>query len=218
VKPQRIFLLRHGQSIGNIDRSIYERVPDYAVPLTPEGKEQARQAGIKLKSIINDETVQFYVSPYYRTRETFKEVKANFAPDRFSFQEDPRLREQEWTTHLREKGETLKIEKERDRIGTFYYRFPHGEAISDCYLRAASFLDTLFRDFEKEDFAQNVVIVGHGMQNRVLLMKFFHLTVEEFELLRNPKNGSFYLLKLQPNGKYKLSRKPERYKKSYRKF
>ena len=42
--PARIFMIRHGQSAANADTSIYNRVPDYRIPLTELGVEQARAA------------------------------------------------------------------------------------------------------------------------------------------------------------------------------
>ena len=34
-------MIRHGQSAANADTSIYNRVPDYRIPLTELGVEQA---------------------------------------------------------------------------------------------------------------------------------------------------------------------------------
>jgi broad specificity phosphatase PhoE len=42
---------------------------DNRIPLTEKGKEQAREAGAKLASLVGDETVTFYVSPFLRTRQ-----------------------------------------------------------------------------------------------------------------------------------------------------
>ncbi len=45
MKPNRIILIRHGESEGNINRSIYAERPDYSLELSEKGKEQAREAG-----------------------------------------------------------------------------------------------------------------------------------------------------------------------------
>ncbi|XTR51916.1 phosphoglycerate mutase family protein [Pseudarthrobacter sp. So.54] len=42
--PGKIIMIRHGQSAANADTSIYNRVPDYRIPLTELGIEQARAA------------------------------------------------------------------------------------------------------------------------------------------------------------------------------
>ena len=52
MKPNRIILVRHGESEGNADKHQYRTIPDYALMLTPRGIEQARQAGKEIKGII----------------------------------------------------------------------------------------------------------------------------------------------------------------------
>ena len=37
MKPQRIILIRHGESEGNINKEIYTQKPDYALYLTNKG-------------------------------------------------------------------------------------------------------------------------------------------------------------------------------------
>jgi broad specificity phosphatase PhoE len=214
MKPRSIILLRHGQSEGNVDKTIYTRKPDYALNLTELGKKQAVEAGRSLSKLLKMETCALYVSPFYRARQTADEIE-DFLNVSFR-REFCTLREQEWSTCLRLTDNTKAVEEERDRIGPFYYRFENGESVADVYLRVGDFLSSLFRDFQKREFPEHCIIVGHGMTNRVLLMKFFHLTVEEFELLRNPKNCDYYLLERQENGKYKLSTEPEKYERSYR--
>jgi broad specificity phosphatase PhoE len=71
-------VLRHGESEGNIDKTLFERLPDYEHSLTPKGRAQAREAGRKLAAMIGDESVYFQVSPYRRTRETLKEILRSF--------------------------------------------------------------------------------------------------------------------------------------------
>ena len=44
-----IFLIRHGQSISNFHGNYEKRVPDHLVPLTEDGKSQAREMGEWLK-------------------------------------------------------------------------------------------------------------------------------------------------------------------------
>ncbi|KAI5285159.1 hypothetical protein KEM52_002578, partial [Ascosphaera acerosa] len=70
-KPRMIILIRHGHSEGNKNRAIHQTVPDHRVKLTPEGWRQARDAGRKLRALLRpDDTLQFFTSPYRRTRET----------------------------------------------------------------------------------------------------------------------------------------------------
>ena len=100
MKPKRIILVRHGLSEGNADERLHETIPDYALNLTPEGIEQAKQAGQKIKNIIGEETLQVYLSPYYRTRQTFQYIQESIKENIVKAFEDPRFREQDWG-HLR---------------------------------------------------------------------------------------------------------------------
>jgi hypothetical protein len=40
-RPRRIILLRHGQSMGNVDESAYVNTADWRIPLTDLGRKQA---------------------------------------------------------------------------------------------------------------------------------------------------------------------------------
>jgi broad specificity phosphatase PhoE len=203
MKPKRIILIRHGESEGNCDRNIYSQKPDYALLLTEKGKQQATQAGIKLQETVADESMQFYVSPLFRTQQTFQQIAKNFSREQYNWKEEPRLREQEWG-HLRSLEQCLSVDKERDAYGSFYFRIPDGESAADVYDRVSDFFHTLFRDFEKTDFPPNAVMVTHGMTMRLFLMRWFHYTVTEFEELSNPSNCDIVVMELQENGKYKL--------------
>lgn len=203
MKPRRILLIRHGESEGNVEKSVYGRKPDYALRLTDRGRAQAREAGTRLRALVGDEPVMAYVSPLFRTRETFKGILEAFPEGQVRHREDPRLREQEWG-HLRSLEECERVDAERDAYGTFYFRIPDGESAADVYDRVSDFLDTFHRDIQKPEFPPNALLVTHGMTIRLFLMRWFHYTVEDFETLKNPPNCAVVELELQPDGKYLL--------------
>lgn len=209
MKPKRIILVRHGESIGNVDRSIYATIPDYKLTLTEHGEKQALDCGVKLSKIITGQTCFFYVSPLWRTRKTFQLIAKAFDEKLIKHIEEPRIREQEWG-HLKGEEESRKIDAERDQYGVFYYRIPDGESAADVYDRVSDFFGTLHRDFKKKHFPDNCVIITHGMTIRLFLMKWFHWTVEEFEQLKNPSNCSMFILEQNEQGKYKLITEPEK--------
>jgi len=194
MKPYNIFLVRHGESVGNVDKNIYETTPDWKVPLTEKGITQAQAAAEKLYSDLHGISVAFYISPWLRAQQTSKIIRDTLEDKKViisKYHEDPRLREQGWGNYGNI-SELREIDKERDSYGTFFYRIKNGESGADVFDRISSFFGTLHRDFEKRDFPNNVIIVSHGIAIRVFLMRWFHWTVEEFELLRNPKNGQIY--------------------------
>src|SRR5689334_25432126 len=62
------------ESEANLDKTIYERIPDHAVPLTPHGHEQAAKAGKDLRELFENEPVRVYVSPYRRALEALESL------------------------------------------------------------------------------------------------------------------------------------------------
>jgi hypothetical protein len=95
MRPRLIILVRHGQSEANVDISIHRTVPDHKIKLTQLGVEQAIKAGSRLNELLKPEdTVQFYVSPYLRTRQTFEYMSKALDKGRWRYYEEPRLREQ----------------------------------------------------------------------------------------------------------------------------
>lgn len=233
IMPSKLILMRHGQSMGNIDEKLYSTTPDNAMPLTKLGFEQAREAGHLLrKQILKDHRkVHFIVSPYVRAVETFHGIASAWCdPSEFdhlldreqrvkawyqrlmelglTWHEDPRIREQDFGNYQ----DPVKIKlakKDRFRFGTFYYRFPHGESASDVFDRISTFLDSLWRSFDMNT-SDCYVIVTHGIAVRVLLARYFRYTVDQFHLLANPRNCEMILLnhngkgKLQLGGRYEM--------------
>lgn len=101
-RPRRIILVRHGESEGNVDESVYTRVPDPRIGLTARGWQDAEACGVRIRDIVSgdgadDWKVYFYVSPYRRTLETLRGIGLAFKPSRIAgVREEPRLREQDF--------------------------------------------------------------------------------------------------------------------------
>jgi broad specificity phosphatase PhoE len=205
AKPRRIVLIRHAESAANADLNILTNTPDHLIPLTDDGQRQTRQAGMDLLTLFGNETVHAYMSPYRRTRDTFEGIKLG-AENRLKFRrayEDPRIREQDFG-HFKAAEAYRLIDSERVSYGTFFYRIPDGESGADVYDRISSFLETLWRDFAKEHYPQNALIISHGLTIRLFLMRWFHWSVEQFEKLRNPHNCEHFVMTLDANGRYTL--------------
>ena len=123
MKSKRIILIRHGQSLGNVNKEIYKTRPDYSLPLTDEGQSQAHDAGQALAKLCKNETVKFYYSPFWRTRQTYQIIDQYFDNTKVGKPyEDPRIREQEWG-HKRGVEYNENLENERDAYGHFYWLF-----------------------------------------------------------------------------------------------
>jgi hypothetical protein len=109
IMPNKVVLLRHGQSLGNIDETIYSRTPDNAIPLTKLGWEQAHAAGRRLKYTVLPQNcnIHFIVSPYVRTVETFHGILSAWCdPKSLDHITDRQERIKAWYSRLLDMGIT----------------------------------------------------------------------------------------------------------------
>lgn len=220
--PKFIYLVRHGQSQANVNHDLLKTVPDWKVALTEQGRQQAADAGRFIRDDIIKEfpkglylpAMAAYCSPYKRTQETLHHISERVndprcnAPSKqyingWSIKYDPRIREQDWGNYKDAEG-AKKIEDERDKFGTFFYRIPDGESGADVYDRLSSFMDTLWRDFEKKEFPRVCMIVTHGLTMRLFVMRWLHMSVEEYECMQNPMNCEVWRISKVDGGKWHL--------------
>jgi len=224
-RPSRIVLMRHAQSLGNVNHHAYQHIPDHRLTLTPTGIQQAQIASHKLIQILNaplnssksvlNGTVLFFTSPYLRTRQTLRELihGMNLSESQYQIREDCRLREQDFG-QLQEPDSMEFVKQQRLKVGRFWFRPTSGEAGADVYDRVSMFLDSFFRELDSFRHVvgspgsftyENVVIVTHGLTMRLFCMRYFRWTVEEFEEVWNPENTEMWVLeKMENDGRYKL--------------
>ena len=178
-----IKLVRHGQSRANVGEVDAKDVGDHTISLTGTGQAQARTAGATLGRRYLEGAL-IYASPYQRTRQTLGGVLegAGLHEGSVRVYEDPRLREVEHGYAEWEAQQTR-----RRTHGWFYYRFEGGESPADCFDRTSSFLESLMRQVERKG-SERVLIVTHGLTIRCFVMRYLHLSVEQFDELANPDN------------------------------
>lgn len=204
-RPLRVVFVRHGESEGNVNRNITVKVPDHMLHLTAKGRTQALDAGVRLKSLVEEESIRFTVSPYVRALETVNGILRAWGERAVDIpvREDVRIREQEYGNF--DSPFLSEFHKEKRKFGVLYYRFPEGESIADCYDRASLFCESLYRSWGDNTF-RNHVIVGHGTMILVTLMRLLRLPISEFENLDSLKNCEFVALERPPDdGKYHIS-------------
>jgi len=204
MQPKRIILVRHGESEANVDSVVYSQTPDHLIHLTETGRQQARETGAKVAALIGDETYGVYASPYLRTLETKDGVVSSMPQKPIFDYQDPSLREQEYGNLPTPEASAANREL-RGSCGKFFYRFPEGESCADVYDRICAFLESLFRQFERPDSPENIVIVSHGTAINCFQMRWHHWTVEKFETLPNMGNCEMVVLARQSDG-YEIER------------
>lgn len=176
----RIILLRHAESLGNVDELAYTRIPDHALPLTETGRDQARRAGPALARLLDGDRAAVYVSPYLRTKETLRLLDIGDACERIV--PEPRLREQDWG-NLQDPRDQEVQRQRRHEFGHFFYRLPFGESGADVDDRVAAFLSELATRGERHP--ETVLIVSHGLTIRLLCRRLFGWSIDLFESLSN---------------------------------
>ncbi len=189
--PEVLWLIRHGQSAGNVARdaaheSGMHRIAldhrDVDVPLSDLGESQARALGRWFAQ--GDERPEVILcSPYVRAVQTAELFRAEggCAPD-LRICIDERLREKEFgvldgltTLGIRE------VQPEqahfRQVLGKFYHRPPGGESWVDVIFRLRALLDTVSLHYA----GKRVMIVAH--QVVVLCMRYVLENMSEAEIL-----------------------------------
>src|SRR5436190_11847072 len=143
--PDVIWLVRHGQSAGNVARAAAEAAGlplidlltrDVDTPLSSLGKEQSVALGRWFGDMSAEERPTVMLcSPYVRAQETARIVldAAGLARDDLSFVVDERLREKEFgiLDRLTRHGIGHKypeLSEQRAHVGKFYFRPPGGES------------------------------------------------------------------------------------------
>ena len=202
-KASFLWLVRHGESTGNIARceadkngaktiELPAREPD--IPLSVLGEEQARLAGSWFSEQTNRPEF-VYSSPYLRTRETTRILmeSAGFNP-KIPLRFDERLRERELGVfdRLTRLGATEKypdLNELRERWGKFYFRPPGGESWTDVIIRLRSFIATNLANHQNE----NLLIVTHEVVIRCFRYILEDLSEEEILAIDHAgdiKNGA----------------------------
>jgi broad specificity phosphatase PhoE len=193
--PERLWLVRHGQSQGNVARDIADEAGDHEigidvrdvdVPLSKLGEEQAKAAGNWFASLPEDERPQVILSsPYIRARQTARIICESGAlaggPQHTIL--DERLREREFGIfdRLTTAGIRARFPEEaahRRMLGKFYHRPPGGESWADVILRLRSALNTINLHYSDK----RVLVVCH--QVVVLCFRYILEGLDEGEILR----------------------------------
>lgn len=185
-RPMRILLVRHGQSEGNVKRSITQHVPDPEIHLSELGRQQSHQAGTNIKTLIKDGSSVFYCSPYVRALETLRGIGHVVGTEATSnVHVDPFLREQDFGNF--DKPDVKQSHKEKKAYGKFYYRFPEGESPCDVYGRASMFLESLYRRWATK-YTETAVIVSHELFLIMFVMRMFRYPFQDYYKFDDLKN------------------------------
>jgi len=197
--PSVLWIVRHGQSAGNVARDLANeqglaRIAlthrDVDVPLSALGREQAQALGKWFAGAHEDGRPEVILSsPYIRAIETaqlFRDAGGCQADEKICL--DERLREKEFgvldgltITGIREfQPDQASFRK---LLGKFYHRPPGGESWVDVIFRLRALMDTVSLHYG----GQRVMIVAH--QVVVLCLRYVIENLTEAEILAIDKAG-----------------------------
>jgi probable phosphoglycerate mutase len=186
TEASRLFLIRHGQSAGNLAADAARdggaarldlETRDMDVELSELGEEQARDTA-KWAGTVRLAQLAVYSSPYRRA-----ETTARIAFPDATLELDERLREREFGVldRLTRHGVETQFPEQaaaRAFLGKFYHRPPGGESWVDVALRVRTFFADLLVDTEPD---QDVVIVTH--QAVIMMMRYVLERLDEQTIL-----------------------------------
>jgi probable phosphoglycerate mutase len=192
--PERLYLVRHGQSQGNVARDAADeagaheidiQMRDVDVPLSELGHRQAEGAGRWFAALPAAERPEIILSsPYVRARQTAEIIckQGALAGGVSRTIVDERLREREFgifdrltTAGIRERFPEEAAH--RRRLGKFYHRPPGGESWADVILRLRSAMNTINLHY----CDKRVLIVCH--QVVVLCFRYILEELDEHAIL-----------------------------------
>ena len=196
--PQTIWLVRHGQSAGNVARDAAEAAGlplidiltrDVDTPLSDLGREQARALGRWFGALSEPQRPTVILcSPYVRAHQTAQIVAETAGLEVDTFNKDERLREKEFgiLDRLTKHGIVQKhpeLAEQRGHVGKFYFRPPGGESWCDVILRLRNVIDTITREYRCE----RVLIVAH--QVTVTCFRYLFERMDEETILTIDREG-----------------------------
>ena len=197
--PQTLWIIRHGQSAGNVARDHAEAngldlidiaFRDIDVPLSDLGHEQSAALGAWFGRLPSEEQPEVVLcSPYIRAQQTARlMVEHARLGGEAVMRIDERLREKEFgiLDRLTKHGIARKypeLNEQRGHVGKFYFRPPGGESWCDVVLRLRSLTEMVTREYA----GRRVLVVAH--QVIVNCMRYLLEQMDEARILAIDREG-----------------------------
>ncbi|WEF35552.1 histidine phosphatase family protein [Pseudoduganella chitinolytica] len=197
--PQQIWVVRHGQSAGNVAREAAEAASQFLIDIAERdmdvllselGTRQAEALADWFCAMPPEQRPNVVLfSPYVRARDTAMTVVNKLDREQMlTVVADERLREKEFgivdrLTPLGIADKYPDLHEQRRHVGKFYFRPPGGESWCDVILRLRSVLDTITREYRGE----RVLIVGH--QVIVNCLRYLLERMDEQKILETDRAG-----------------------------
>lgn len=203
------YLVRHGQTTGNLNQKVYQTTADHKVSLTTVGTEQAIRAAQFLDKNLRlgrnnwftpRGKVVLFVSPYARALQTSVPIRRilgsriDYAYEHVALVEQQYglfdgYTEQEWQQHFPDAYQAY--EKFASQNGRYWARPPMGESLADIHGRM---LPLCLEWARPENRYNTYIIVGHGMAMRIMTQILARKGYEWVQSEHNPENCAIRLI------------------------
>jgi NAD+ kinase len=198
--PVNLFVIRHGESAGNLakrrseagDHDLIESLRGTHTsmwPLTEKGSDQAKTTGAILKCYLLMNRIhvdRMYVSSYTRAMQTASLLGLDDA----NWKIEARIAERNWGSldRMSEEERQIKFKEELEmrRVEPYFWAPPGGENFNVLLTRIRDFIDTL----DRSNY-ENVVIVCHGEVIKCFRIVLHGLTPMEYakmEFSKDPRD------------------------------
>jgi broad specificity phosphatase PhoE len=183
-----IYVIRHGESQHNVDRTVMAHTHDSQHSLTELGFRQAQITAEFMKPLLNENTV-IYCSPYLRTKQTAAAITGQLS-EQVPFFENPLIREWELGNLYDFDNRTPEAKKEYKAAGQFYFRYQNGESLADVYLRATMFMTGVIERVKRQGRYENVVVVSHAAFMHMLIAYLMNHPIDSLLNFKPIENAS----------------------------
>lgn len=188
--PVNLFVIRHGESLGNLAKRMSERGDNSLLeklhgthtahwPLTKKGVEQAKAAGAFMNALSVEQKMFFnriYVSSFARAMETAGHLDLPSA----GWLIEDRITERNWGSfdHLTEEERQEKFGNLLDmrQVEPFFWSPPDGEDFNNLVMRIRNFITSM----DRVEINENVVVVCHGEVMKAFRIVFTHMKPWEY--------------------------------------
>ena len=200
-----IYLVRHEESLSNVNKTVHKTLPDHAIGLSMQGLKQAHAAGEALRDHLEAQSsdtlkknVRLWTSPYKRTRQTAGQLLYSLDPWVCDVREHVLLCEQQFGLFDGLFDDELQAQfpcehayyaKHEAHEGRFWARMPLGESRFDVACRVHQAFGTFHRNADKHGI-DTIIVVCHGVTLRAFVTMWCHKPFEWFDREPNPANAA----------------------------
>ena len=196
--PHTLWVVRHGQSAGNVARDAAESAGlalidlswrDIDVPLSELGEQHSVALGEWFARQPAEQQPEIVLcSPYVRALQTARLVVEHGGLQGTAMRLDERLREKEFgildrLTKFGIQQKHPELNEQRLHVGKFYFRPPGGESWCDVILRLRSLLEMITREYA----GRRVLVIAH--QVIVNCMRYLIEQMDEQQILDIDRQG-----------------------------